>query len=180
MSAQLLQDAFARYLRVKNACSDSGDWTAYADLFRKHASFVDHHGMGRFDNHDGVLEYITKAMMPYPNMTFPIDWVAWDVTNNAVVFQVQNAFPTPPFAEDSRAFQFPNWTRLVLDPASMLWISEETVYNPLRDAQRVVKQWRSAGGKFKSKEAIKYKYSRYPTSSSSKEEEEGNNNSNKL
>jgi len=42
-------------------------------------------------------------MVPYPNMTFPIDWVAYDVQNSAVVFQVQNACAHFSFCQSQKA-----------------------------------------------------------------------------
>jgi hypothetical protein len=163
MQLQTLKTAFEAYQAVKDKCSASGDWSAYADLFAE-VSFVDHHGMGRFEGRKGIREYITKAMMPFPNMTFPIDWIAYDLRESAVVFQVQNAFPAPPVnvADGGKPFMFPNWTRVVFDAASGKWRSEETVYNPARDAGRTLKAWRIAGGKFQSPEQLRYKYATYP------------------
>jgi len=166
ISQKDLESAFQEYQRVKDACSSNGDWSAYAELFAGDGCFVDHHGMGRFEGPEGIRTYITKAMQPYPNMTFPIDWTAFDLKNNAVVFQVQNAFPAPPVQPNTGLpFSFPNWTRVVYNPILKKWTSEETVYNPARDAQRTVKDWVKAGGKFQSKEMLKYKFAHYPTNS---------------
>ena len=43
------------------------------------------------------------------------------------------------------------WTRLVY-AGDGLWSSEEDMYNPARDAGRVIKEWRAAGGEFVSRE----------------------------
>lgn len=160
----ILQQAFERYQRVKDECSKSGDWTPYADLFVEEGSFIDHHGMGLFRDRAGILEYITKAMAPYPTMTFPIDWIAYDEVTSAIVFQVQNAFPAPPYrdAASKEPFAFPNWTRVAYDHKRGKFVSEETVYNPLKDAGKTVKGWRAAGGEFKSPEQLKYLHSKYP------------------
>ena len=50
MHKEELIKQFTNYQNVKDSCSSSGDWTKYADLFREKNSFVDHHGMGRFEN----------------------------------------------------------------------------------------------------------------------------------
>jgi hypothetical protein len=79
-------------------------------------------------------------------MTFPQDWVAYDEDNGAVLFQCQNRLehPTDPNGEP---FQFPSWTRLVY-AGNDKWSSEEDVYNPARDANRVIRAWLAAGGTF--------------------------------
>ena len=47
---------------------------------------------------------------------------------------------------DGRAYGFPNWSRLVY-AGNGLFSSEEDVYNPARDAPRVVGEWMKAGGR---------------------------------
>jgi hypothetical protein len=163
MKKDILEAHFQTYLRTKDECSISTRWEKYADLFQEDG-FVDHHGFGIFQGRTGIREYITKSIAPFGTMTFPIDWVAFDEATNAVVFQVQNAFPSPPFDKGSAAFQFPNWTRLVFATNGRI-VSEETVYNPERDAKRTFKAWSKAGGKFEAKEQLKYKHSVYPTKS---------------
>lgn len=161
-----LLSAFEDYKRVKDSCSVSGNWDPYCSLFVPKGCSVDHHGMGKFFEREGIKKYIVDGLAPYPNMEFPIDWVAVDESNSAVVFQVWNAFPSPPFLEKNTKFAFPNWTRLVLDESTLKWKSEETVYNPLRDAGKTLKAWKQAGGKFQSEEKIKYQFSKYPNEKS--------------
>mmetsp|Transcript_7768 Transcript_7768/g.8915 ORF Transcript_7768/g.8915 Transcript_7768/m.8915 type:complete len:181 (+) Transcript_7768:113-655(+) len=149
--------AFTKYLACKDGCSKTQDWKPYVDLFDEQDCVVDHHGMGRFRGKAEIERYIVDSMAPWEGgLTFPIDWFTIDVPNGAVIFQVQNAFP-PPLDKDGKRFMFPNWTRLVYG-GNGKWISEETVYNPARDAQSTIKAWRKAGGIFKTKEKIKYKY----------------------
>jgi hypothetical protein len=71
--------------------------------------------------------------------------VAYDEETGSVVFQCQNRLehPTDPNGEP---FQFPTWTRLTY-AGSGKWSCEEDVYNPVRDAARVVAAWVAAGGK---------------------------------
>jgi hypothetical protein len=111
--------------------------------FTEDAHYVEH-AYGELHGRDAIRDWIEKVMAPYPTMTFPQDWVAFDEEQGAVVFQCQNAFP-PPFDAGGRPFSFPSWTRLVYGRAG-LWASEEDVYNPARDAPRVFKAWVEAGG----------------------------------
>jgi len=89
-------------------------------------------------------------------MTFPQDWVAFDEEDGAIVFQCQNrlAHPTDPHGEP---FQFPSWTRL-LYAGDGLFSYEEDVYNPMRDANRVVAGWIAAGGEFESPMLVDMKH----------------------
>ena len=83
-------------------------------------------------------------MAPFPHMRFPQGWTAYDEENGAVVMLIKNLLdhPTDP---DGEPFWFPNWTRLVY-AGDNLWSSEEDIYNPRRDAARVVGAWLAAGG----------------------------------
>ena len=80
-----------------------------------------------------------------PAHGFPSEWQAWDEENGAVVIHIKNLLdhPTDP---DGEPFWFPNWTRLVYAGDNQ-WSSEEDIYNPRRDAARVVGAWLAAGGK---------------------------------
>jgi hypothetical protein len=40
-----------------------------------------------------------------------------------------------------------------------LFSREEDIYNPARDAGRVIKAWLAAGGEFVSREKVKFKHS---------------------
>lgn len=157
---EALRRAFASYCACKDECSKSGDWRPYVDMFIQDGAFVDHHGMGRFEGRNEIETYITGSMAPWGGrLSFPIDWVAVDVENQAVVFQVQNVFPEPVRPDTGERFGFSNWSRLVYSAPAKKWVSEETVYNPSRDAQKCVQGWRMAGGKFQSPEVVKYKFS---------------------
>ena len=167
LSKQVLDACFKQYLHTKEECSKTKDWAKYAKMFvDSDQALVDHHGFGLFKGRKAIEEYIVKSIAPFGTMFFSIDWVSYDEVTGAVVFQVQNILPDPPVDVNGKPFQFPNWTRLVFDPTTKKLISEETVYNPLRDAGKTVKAWHEAGGKFVSKEQLKYKYSSYPTKKS--------------
>ena len=64
--------------------------------------------------------------------------------NGAVVMHIKNLLDHPS-DPDGEPFWFPNWTRLVY-AGDNLWACEEDIYNPRRDAARVVGGWLTAGG----------------------------------
>jgi hypothetical protein len=100
------------------------------------------------------------VMAPFPHMEFPFDWVTFDAENMAVIWQVQNRFPSPPFNPETRKpFQFPNLSRIVLAgkdsvTGKYFWKEEQDWYNPALEAGKTTKAWRKAGGKFESKEKL--------------------------
>jgi hypothetical protein len=147
-----LERAFALYNEARIEASRTGDWGVWADRFTPDAHYVEH-AYGEMHGREAIREWITKVMAPYPLMTFPQDWVAYDEEQGAIVFQCQNEFPAP-FDADGKPFGFPTWTRLVYGRDG-LWQSEEDCYNPARDAPRVFKAWVAAGGKLESRELVK-------------------------
>lgn len=146
-----LLDAFARYNAARDEASRTGDWSVWAAVFREDARYVEH-AYGELRGREAIREWITRVMAPFPRMTFPQDWWVVDEERGAVVFQCQNQLPEP-FQADGRPFGFPSWTRLVYGGRG-LWASEEDVYNPARDAPRVIRAWRAAGGTFESPERV--------------------------
>ena len=146
-SRKELEQALEAYNRARDESSRTGDWSIWASLFTENAHYVEH-AYGEFRGRAAIRDWITKVMAPFPHMTFPQDWVAYDEEHGAIVFQCQNRLehPTDPSGEP---FQFPTWTRLIY-AGNGLFSSEEDVYNPLRDANRVISGWIEAGGKFAS------------------------------
>jgi hypothetical protein len=146
-----LERALEKYNRARDESSRTGDWSIWAALFTEDAHYVEH-AYGEFHGRAAICDWITKVMAPFPHMTFPQDWVAYDEENGAIVFQCQNRLehPTDPNGEP---FQFPSWTRLIY-AGNGLFSYEEDVYNPLRDANRVISAWIKAGGKFASEMLI--------------------------
>jgi ketosteroid isomerase-like protein len=144
---QELEQALERYNRARDESSRTGDWSLWADLFTEDALYVEH-AFGEFRGRPAIRAWITKVMAPFPHMTFPQDWVAFDEDNGAIVFQCQNRLehPTDP---GGAPFEFPSWTRL-LYAGNGLFCGEEDVYNPARDANRVVAAWIAAGGRLAS------------------------------
>ena len=147
-------EAFERYKRARDEASRTGDWSLWAAVFTEDARYVEH-AYGELHGRAEIEDWITKVMAPFPHMTFPQDWWVLDEERDAVVFQCRNrlAHPTDP---DGEPFQFPSWTRLVYG-GNGLWKEEEDVYNPARDAGRVIKAWREAGGVFVSPELVHMK-----------------------
>ena len=150
-----LESAFAEYNRARDEASRSGDWSIWAARFREDAHYIEH-AYGEMHGRAEIEKWITDVMAPFPTMTFPQDWVAFDEPRDAIVFQCQNAFPEP-FRDDGTPFQFPTWTRLVYG-GDGLWASEEDMYNPARDAPVVIKDWIRAGGQFQASEQVHMKH----------------------
>ena len=144
--------AFETYKTARDEASRTGDWSIWASVFTEDAHYVEH-AYGELHGRQAILEWITGVMAPFPHMTFPQDWWVLDEERDAIVFQCQNRLehPTDPTGEP---FQFPNWSRIVYGGGG-LWQSEEDIYNPARDAPRVIKGWLAAGGKFASPEVVK-------------------------
>ncbi len=140
-----LEAALESYNEARDRASETGDWTIWADVFTEDADYIEH-AYGVFKGRDQIREWITGVMAPFPHMTFPQDWVTFDEENGCVIFQCQNRLehPTDP---DGEPFQFPNWTRLTY-AGNNQWSCEEDIYNPARDANRVVGAWLKAGGRF--------------------------------
>jgi hypothetical protein len=149
-----LKEAFEGYDQVRIRCSETGDWSQFADLFVEDAHYIEH-AYGEMQGREAIREWIAKVMAPFPHMQFPQNWVVFDEKNSAVVFEVDNLLPHPTDPDHS-GFGFASWTRLVYGGEG-LWSSEEDVYNPARDAGRVIKAWRAAGGKFVSAEQVEMK-----------------------
>ncbi len=149
-----IEAAFARYNEARDQASKTGDWKIWAAMFTEDAHYIEH-AYGEMHGRVEIEKWITGVMAPFPYMTFPQQWVAFDADTDAVVFQCMNRLehPTDPKSE---AFEFPSWTRLVYG-GNGLFKSEEDVYNPARDAGRVISGWRKAGGIFESKELVHMK-----------------------
>ncbi|QQW35931.1 nuclear transport factor 2 family protein [Mycobacterium marinum] len=147
-----IEQAVRHYTTVVEGCSASGDWRPFADLFTEDVVYTEHH-YGVFHGREAVREWIVAVMAPFPHMRFPSDWTAYDEDNDAVVLMIKNSLdhPTDPNGEP---FWFPNWTRLVY-AGDGLFCSEEDIYNPDRDAPRVIAAWLLAGGQLASDQILR-------------------------
>lgn len=150
-----LERALRLYNAARDEASRTGDWSVWADRFTEDAHYVEH-AYGEFQGREPIRTWIQQVMAPYPNMTFPQDWVAYDEEQGAVVFQCQNAFPEP-FQDDGTPFRFPTWTRLLYGHDG-LWRGEEDIYNPVRDAPATFKAWIAAGGKPQTPEQVQMQH----------------------
>ena len=149
-----IEAAFAKYNEARDEASRTGNWRVWAARFTEDAHYVEH-AYGEMHGRAEIEDWITKVMAPYPHMSFPQDWVAFDEENDAVVFQCQNRLEHPA-DPDGEPFQFPSWTRLVYG-GNGRFKSEEDVYNPARDAGHAISGWHKAGGNFASRELVKMK-----------------------
>lgn len=138
-----LQGALSHYNSVVATCVESGDWTAFADLFTEDVVYTEH-AYGVFTGREAVRSWIKEVMAPFPMMRFPQDWVAYDEESGAIVLGLRNVLPHP--TDPAVEFGFPNWTRLVY-AGDGLFSSEEDCYNPARDAPGAIGAWLEAGGK---------------------------------
>jgi hypothetical protein len=154
-SRQQLQEALDIYNHARDESSRTGDWSIWAAVFTEDAQYIEH-AFGEFRGRAAIREWITKVMAPFPHMTFPQDWVAFDEEHGAIVFQCQNRLEHPA-DPNGEPFHFPTWTRLIY-AGDGLFASEEDVYNPLRDAAKVVSAWGKAGGKFASPPLVDMRY----------------------
>ena len=152
-----LEQAFEKYNKARIQSQNSKDWSIWASVFTEDALYIEH-AYGEFRGRKAIEDWIVGVMAPFPDMTFPQDWVAFDTDNDAVIFQCQNAMPHPT-DPNGESFSFPNWSRIVY-AGDGLFSSEEDVYNPTRDAGPVIKAWKKAGGDFASRERVKMKFSR--------------------
>ena len=144
--------AFENYNRARLESQSTGDWNIWAGIFTEDAHYVEH-AYGEFQGREAIAKWICDVMAPFPEMTFPQDWIAFDDEKGAIVFQCQNRLPHPT-DPDGEPFSFPTWTRLVY-AGDGLFSSEEDIYNPSKDAGPTIKAWAQAGGQFASKEKVK-------------------------
>jgi len=177
-----LQAAFAHYRKVKDECSDSGDWKPFARLFTEDAYYVEH-AYGEFFGRAEIERYIVAVMEPFPTMRFVETWITLDEEHGAIIWELHNVFPPPNNPATGKPFSFPNMSRLVLDSfddqgrplfsevgafsykggealtrcrVRAPLAQEQDWYNPSGKshfhAGPTTKAWRNAGGKFLTKE----------------------------
>jgi hypothetical protein len=154
-SREELQTAFDHYNEARVQSQETGDWNIWAQRFTEDAHYIEH-AYGEFHGREAIAKWICEVMGPFPDMTFPQDWISFDDKNGAIVFQCQNAMPHPT-DPNGAPFSFASWTRLVYG-GNGLWKSEEDVYNPNKDAAPTIKAWVEAGGKFATREQVHMKH----------------------
>ena len=72
-----LQQALESYNKARDEASKTGDWSIWAAVFTEDADYIEH-AYGSFKGRAAITDWITKVMAPFPHMTFPQDWVAFD------------------------------------------------------------------------------------------------------
>ena len=136
-SREELLSAFENYNEARLESQRTNDWNIWAGVFTEDAHYVEH-AYGEFQGREAIAKWICEVMSPFPEMTFPQDWVALDEDKGAIVFQCQNRLPHPT-DPDGEPFSFPTWTRLVYAGGG-LFSSEEDIYNP-EHFKIMVKGW---------------------------------------
>ena len=69
--------AFEKYNTLRLESQKTGDWSIWASIFTEDAHYVEH-AYGEFDGREAIAKWICDVMSPFPEMTFPQDWVAID------------------------------------------------------------------------------------------------------
>ena len=144
-SRQELLDAFERYNTLRDRSAETGDWTLFGDAFTEDVEFIDH-SQPVIHGRKPMVDWLVRALAPFPSLNIQIDWWVIDERNGAAVFQGFQTMP-PPHKPDGSPFQMPLWTRLVYGGNGQ-WKSKEDVYNPARDLPTLFADWTAAGGEF--------------------------------
>jgi len=146
-----LVKAYGHYQELREQASTTGDWSIWGNQFTEDARYVEH-AYGEFQGRDAIVKWICEVMAPFPQMTFPNDWIVYDPDEGRVVFQAQNRLEHPS-DPNGGPFQFPSWT-LLHYAGDLQWSYEEDMYNPKEGAD-AISGWIKAGGVFQSKELVK-------------------------
>ena len=132
-----VEQAYQQFVAV----GDSGDWNAWADLHSEDGLWVEHH-LGTFTGREAIRKGITDVMKPVPMMVFPVEWHM--IEGNRVVYYPWQVMPDPKGGD--AVYRFGCIT--ILEYAGNgLWSYQEDLYNP-KEADKVMKEWMAAGGKF--------------------------------
>ncbi len=149
-----LEEALRIYNEAHARASETGDWSIWANIFTEDAVYIEH-AYGEFHGRAEIEKWIKAVMAPFPHMTFPQEWHCIDEEHDAIIFCVQNTLTHP--TDKNRKFSFPNWTRVIY-AGNGKFSYEEDIYNPRRDAPRVIAEWLAAGGKLACEPKILPKY----------------------
>lgn len=149
-----LSDALHHYGAHVDRCSASGDWRPFADLFTVDVEYIEH-AYGILHGREAVRSWIVDVMAPFPQMRLTHAWEAYDEENGAIVVGIDNVLdhPTEPGVE----FGFINVSRMTYAGDGVFSVQED-VYNPARDAPRVVGEWLRAGGKLLCQPRLRMKH----------------------
>lgn len=134
----MLQSAFDRYLSTVAGIVESGDWSAFADMFTEDATYSEH-AYGEFNGREEIRPWIIKTMTTFPGseMTgFPPAWYVIDAPTNRVICDIRNIMRDP---GDGTVHEASNITILTFDDAGNL-TREEDIYNPQKFAD-MTRDW---------------------------------------
>lgn len=138
-SRQEVLAEIARYRERSERAVATGDWDQWAGQFTDDARYLEHH-YGRFHGQREIRAWITSVMQPFPEMVFPVEWVAVD--GNRVVMLCWNRLPDPAGRDVNHEFG----VGVILHYAGGgKWSYEEDVYNP-QEAEAAIASWVAAGG----------------------------------
>ncbi len=149
-----LEEALEIYNEAHAKASETGDWSIWASIFTEDATYIEH-VYGEFHGREEIEKWIKDVMAPFPHMTFPHEWYCIDEENDAIICCVQNTLTHP--TDPNKKYAFPNWTRAIY-AGNGKFSYEEDIYNPLRDAGRVIGEWLEAGGELASEPKVEPKY----------------------
>jgi len=138
----MLQSAFDRYLDQVAEIVESGDWSAFADMFTEDATYSEH-AYGEFNGREEIRPWIIKTMTTFPGseMTgFPPAWYVLDPPTNRVICDIRNIMRDP---GDGSVHEASNITILTFDDEGNL-IREEDIYNPQKFADMTLEWCRVA------------------------------------
>jgi uncharacterized protein (TIGR02246 family) len=136
-----LRGAYEHFKEVSDACAATADYNAFADLFTKDCTYVEH-AFGEMHGREEVRSWIVPLMKAYPNdqmVRYTHDWVLFDEENGRLVFCARTHMADP---GDGGSHSATNWT--MLDYAgSGLFSREEDIYNPANFG-KLLEDWQAA------------------------------------
>ncbi|MCW2751284.1 MAG: hypothetical protein JWR83_2394 [Aeromicrobium sp.] len=133
-----LQLGFDRYVAGVEEICESGDWSAFADLFTEDATYCEH-AYGDFTGREEIRPWIVNTMTTFPGsemIAFPPAWYVFDPPTNRVILDIRNIMRDP---GDGSVHEASNITILTFDDAGNL-VREEDIYNPQKFAD-MVRDW---------------------------------------
>jgi hypothetical protein len=133
-----IEAAFQHYEATARGAGDSGDWSAWADLFTPDATYWEHL-YGHMHGREEIKSWITKTMGTFPGNempSFPSDWHVIDEDTGRVVIYIQNRMRDP---GDGSVHQAPNISILQYAGDNQ-WSYQEDIYN-VDDFARMLASW---------------------------------------
>jgi len=121
------------------------DWSGFADLFTEDVHFVEYN-VGVFNGREALRKFIVSVMALTPHARYPLEWVAFDEPNDAIVIGIRNVIGVDP-ADPSKEFWFPNISRLVYAGNHQFSLEEECVQPRARRSS----DQRLGGGRWKAR-----------------------------